>query len=172
MLNTFKEFWTDCHRHFKKYSDPEEARANPPNILVGRDEDWHFLCDHYMSRAFQCNHGRTRLLDRSSLTIIATGQSRFYNDSTSSLRKKGSRSIVWTCFKKHMFEPGRSCRRPQRMRIPSLPQKVVSRSLGMRYVIRCWVDDQATQKALVEDPSRRSARRRVQAVPRRHVCSP
>uniref|UniRef100_A0A9I9EFK6 CACTA en-spm transposon protein n=1 Tax=Cucumis melo TaxID=3656 RepID=A0A9I9EFK6_CUCME len=53
MLNTFKEFWTDCHRHFKKYSDPEEARANPPNILVGRDEDWHFLCDHYMSRAFQ-----------------------------------------------------------------------------------------------------------------------
>ncbi|KAA0041902.1 CACTA en-spm transposon protein [Cucumis melo var. makuwa] len=43
----------DCHRHFKKYSDPEEARANPPNAFVGRDEDWHFLCDHYISRAFQ-----------------------------------------------------------------------------------------------------------------------
>uniref|UniRef100_A0A9I9EEW5 CACTA en-spm transposon protein n=1 Tax=Cucumis melo TaxID=3656 RepID=A0A9I9EEW5_CUCME len=53
MLTTFKEFWADCHRHFKKYSDPEEARANPPNALVGRDEDWHFLCDHYISRAFQ-----------------------------------------------------------------------------------------------------------------------
>ncbi|KAA0062622.1 CACTA en-spm transposon protein [Cucumis melo var. makuwa] len=39
MLTTFKEFRTDCHRHFKKYSDPEEARANPPNALVGRDED-------------------------------------------------------------------------------------------------------------------------------------
>ncbi|KAA0046351.1 CACTA en-spm transposon protein [Cucumis melo var. makuwa] len=53
MLTTFKEFRADCHKHFKKYSDPEEARANPPNALVGRDEDWHFLCDHYISRAFQ-----------------------------------------------------------------------------------------------------------------------
>ncbi|KAA0053399.1 CACTA en-spm transposon protein [Cucumis melo var. makuwa] len=39
--------------HFKKYSDVEEARVNPLNLLVGRDENWHFLCDHYMSRAFQ-----------------------------------------------------------------------------------------------------------------------
>uniref|UniRef100_A0A9I9EA59 CACTA en-spm transposon protein n=1 Tax=Cucumis melo TaxID=3656 RepID=A0A9I9EA59_CUCME len=31
MLTTFKEFQGDCHRHFKKYSNPEEARANPPN---------------------------------------------------------------------------------------------------------------------------------------------
>ncbi|KAA0037193.1 CACTA en-spm transposon protein [Cucumis melo var. makuwa] len=53
MLTTFKEFRTDCHRYFKKYSDPEEARANPPNALVERDDDWHFLCDHYISRAFQ-----------------------------------------------------------------------------------------------------------------------
>ncbi|KAA0046002.1 gamma-aminobutyrate transaminase POP2 [Cucumis melo var. makuwa] len=53
MLNTFNEFWADCHRHLKKYSDLEEARANPPNILVGCDEDWHFLCVHYMSRVFQ-----------------------------------------------------------------------------------------------------------------------
>ncbi|KAA0062361.1 CACTA en-spm transposon protein [Cucumis melo var. makuwa] len=35
----------------------------------------------------------------------------------------------------------------------------------MRYAIRCWVDDQTTQKALVRDPSRRLARQRVQAVP-------
>ncbi|KAA0060388.1 CACTA en-spm transposon protein [Cucumis melo var. makuwa] len=53
MLTTFKEFRTNCHRHFKKYSDPEEAHANSPNALVGRHEDWYFLCDHYMSRAFQ-----------------------------------------------------------------------------------------------------------------------
>ncbi|TYK20900.1 CACTA en-spm transposon protein [Cucumis melo var. makuwa] len=33
MLTIFKEFRADCHRHFKKYSDPEEARANPPNAL-------------------------------------------------------------------------------------------------------------------------------------------
>ncbi|KAA0062721.1 CACTA en-spm transposon protein [Cucumis melo var. makuwa] len=33
MLMTFKEFRADCHRHFKKYSDREEARANLPNAL-------------------------------------------------------------------------------------------------------------------------------------------
>ncbi|KAA0045129.1 CACTA en-spm transposon protein [Cucumis melo var. makuwa] len=39
MLTTFKEFQADCHKHFKKYSGPEEAHANPPNALVGRHED-------------------------------------------------------------------------------------------------------------------------------------
>uniref|UniRef100_A0A9I9ECM2 CACTA en-spm transposon protein n=1 Tax=Cucumis melo TaxID=3656 RepID=A0A9I9ECM2_CUCME len=39
MLMTFKEFRTDCHRQFKKYNDPEKARANPSNVLVGRHED-------------------------------------------------------------------------------------------------------------------------------------
>uniref|UniRef100_A0A9I9E8D7 CACTA en-spm transposon protein n=1 Tax=Cucumis melo TaxID=3656 RepID=A0A9I9E8D7_CUCME len=33
MLMTFKEFRTDCHRQFKKYNDPEKARANPSNVL-------------------------------------------------------------------------------------------------------------------------------------------
>uniref|UniRef100_A0A9I9E5H2 NBS-LRR type resistance protein n=1 Tax=Cucumis melo TaxID=3656 RepID=A0A9I9E5H2_CUCME len=42
---------------------------------------------------------------------------------------------------------------------PSLPQRVVSHSLRMKYAIRCWVDDQATQKALVGDPSQRPAER-------------
>uniref|UniRef100_A0A9I9EBW9 CACTA en-spm transposon protein n=1 Tax=Cucumis melo TaxID=3656 RepID=A0A9I9EBW9_CUCME len=39
MLNTFKEFRAECQRHFKTYSNPEEARANAPKLLVGRDED-------------------------------------------------------------------------------------------------------------------------------------
>ncbi|KAA0036833.1 NBS-LRR type resistance protein [Cucumis melo var. makuwa] len=125
------------------------------------------------------NHGRTRLLDRSSLTIIVEGPSRFYNDSMSSLKEEGSRSIVWNCSGKHTFELGHSCRRPPRMRIIkcwnsnlSLPQRVVSHSLRIRYAIRCWVDDQATQKALVGDPSRGPAERRVQAVRRHLVRSP
>uniref|UniRef100_A0A9I9EK54 NBS-LRR type resistance protein n=1 Tax=Cucumis melo TaxID=3656 RepID=A0A9I9EK54_CUCME len=53
-----------------------------------------------------------------------------------------------------------------------LPQRVVSHSLRMRYAIRCWVDDQATQKALVGDPSRRPVGRRVRAVHRHLVRSP
>ncbi|KAA0053563.1 NBS-LRR type resistance protein [Cucumis melo var. makuwa] len=97
----------------------------------------------------------------------------------SSLKEEDNRSIVWNCFGKHTFELGHSCRRPPRMRIikcwnsnPSLPQRVVSHSLRMRYAIRCWVDDQATQKALVGDPSRRPAERQVQAVRRHLVRSP
>ncbi|TYK02447.1 NBS-LRR type resistance protein [Cucumis melo var. makuwa] len=55
---------------------------------------------------------------------------------------------------------------------PNLPQRVVSHSLRMRYAIRCWVDDHATQKALVGDPSRRPVERRVQAVRRHLIRSP
>ncbi|KAA0067202.1 NBS-LRR type resistance protein [Cucumis melo var. makuwa] len=47
------------------------------------------------------NHRPTRVLDRSSLTIIAAGQSHLYNDSTSSLDKKESRSTMWSCSSKH-----------------------------------------------------------------------
>ncbi|TYK20270.1 CACTA en-spm transposon protein [Cucumis melo var. makuwa] len=54
---------------------------------------------------------RIRLLDRSNLTIIAVGQSYFYNDSMSSLRKEGSQSTVWSCSDKHTFEMGCSCPR-------------------------------------------------------------
>ncbi|KAA0046162.1 NBS-LRR type resistance protein [Cucumis melo var. makuwa] len=133
MLMTFKEFWADYYRHFKKYSDSER-------LVPTYQMHW-------------SNHRRTGLLDRSSLTIIVTGLSRFYNDSTSSLREKMSRSIVWSCFRKHTFELRRSCRRPQRM-------------------CMCWVDDQATQKALVRDPSQRPAGRRVRAVRRHLVRSP
>ncbi|KAA0051501.1 NBS-LRR type resistance protein [Cucumis melo var. makuwa] len=53
----------------------------------------------------------------------------------------------------------------QMLELQSQPtQRVVSHSLRMRYAIRCWIDDQATQKALVEDPSQRPAGRRVRAV--------
>ncbi|KAA0058217.1 CACTA en-spm transposon protein [Cucumis melo var. makuwa] len=99
MLTTFKEFRADCHRHFKKYSNTEEARANPPNALE----------QSRTNKAARQRH----------LTIIVAGPSRFYNDSTSSLREKGSRSIVWSCFEKHTFELGRSCRRLPRMRMHS-----------------------------------------------------
>ncbi|KAA0036196.1 CACTA en-spm transposon protein [Cucumis melo var. makuwa] len=43
----------NCHRNFKEYNDPEQARTNLPHILVGRLEDWYFLCDHYMILTFQ-----------------------------------------------------------------------------------------------------------------------
>ncbi|KAA0025161.1 CACTA en-spm transposon protein [Cucumis melo var. makuwa] len=103
-----QEFKSDCHRHFTKYSYLEQACANPPHILVGRTKGWHFLFDHYMSRAFQSNHRRTRLLDKSSLTIIAAGTSRrFYSDSISSLSNEVNQSIVWSYSSKHTFDMAR-----------------------------------------------------------------
>ncbi|KAA0037643.1 NBS-LRR type resistance protein [Cucumis melo var. makuwa] len=109
----------------------------------------------------------------SRVTVTDTSKTRV------SLSKEESRSTVWSCSEKYMFDLGRSCRRPQRMHIincwnssPSLPQRVVSHSLGMRNAIRCWVDNQATQKALVGDLSRKPARREVQTVSQCHVRSP
>ncbi|KAA0050525.1 CACTA en-spm transposon protein [Cucumis melo var. makuwa] len=44
IFTSFKEFIGDCHRHFIKYRNLKQARVNLPHILVGRMEDWHFLC--------------------------------------------------------------------------------------------------------------------------------
>ncbi|KAA0025323.1 CACTA en-spm transposon protein [Cucumis melo var. makuwa] len=77
-------------QHFKKYNDPEEARANPPHLLVGRDEDLRCLCDHYMSHAFQ-EQSRTNKATRQKQPYNhSRDQSRFYNDNTSSLSKEES----------------------------------------------------------------------------------
>ena len=56
MLSTFKEFMGDFHKHFTKYKEPEKARANPLHVLVERMEDGYFICDHYISRAFQVSN--------------------------------------------------------------------------------------------------------------------
>uniref|UniRef100_A0A9I9EH47 CACTA en-spm transposon protein n=1 Tax=Cucumis melo TaxID=3656 RepID=A0A9I9EH47_CUCME len=121
MLTTFKEFRADCHRHFKKYSDSGEARANLPN---------HWLdvmrIDTSSATTISAEQSRTnKTANRSSLTIIVADPSHFYNDSTSSLREKGSRSIVWSCFGKRTFKLRRSCRRPPRMRIKSKPFQIL-----------------------------------------------
>ncbi|KAA0043440.1 uncharacterized protein E6C27_scaffold1639G00520 [Cucumis melo var. makuwa] len=56
MLSTFKEFRVDCHRHFKKYNDPEEARANPlklssqPTPKASRPLSGDEICDKVLSR--------------------------------------------------------------------------------------------------------------------------
>ncbi|KAA0053370.1 CACTA en-spm transposon protein [Cucumis melo var. makuwa] len=108
MLTTFKEFWGDCHRHFKKYSHPEEACANPLNIL---EQSW---------------------------TNKATRQKQPYNHSSGSksflqrrhelAEKKGSRSTMWSCFEKYTFELERSYRKLQRMQsnagtpVPAYPE--------------------------------------------------
>ncbi|KAA0052038.1 CACTA en-spm transposon protein [Cucumis melo var. makuwa] len=42
------------------HSDSKETRANPPHLWVGRDEDWHFPYDHYMSRAFRHEFAKQR----------------------------------------------------------------------------------------------------------------
>ncbi|TYK01073.1 CACTA en-spm transposon protein [Cucumis melo var. makuwa] len=127
MLTTFKEFRANCHKHFKKYSDPKEARANPPNALV----------------AISAVHSRQKQPYNHS-----SGSKSFLQRQYELLREKESRSIVWSCSGKDTFGLGRSCRRASRMRIikcwnsnSSLPQRVVSHSLRMRYAIRCWVDD-------------------------------
>ena len=67
---------------------------------------------------FSCrsNHGRTMLLDQSSLiNIEARDPSRFYNDNTSSLSNKVSQLTMWSYSRKHTFEMARLFCRPLRM---------------------------------------------------------
>ncbi|KAA0050066.1 CACTA en-spm transposon protein [Cucumis melo var. makuwa] len=117
MLTTFKEFRTDCHRHFKKYSDPEEARANPPNAL------------------YELAERRGQPVDRVELfwkTHIRAGT-----------------------FVSQAAEDAHN----QMLELQSQPtQRVVSHSLRIRYAIRCWVDDQATQKAFGWGPKPKARR--------------
>ncbi|KAL0539684.1 hypothetical protein IC582_023900 [Cucumis melo] len=53
MLIVWKEFRRQNHRHFKKFNNPEHARANPPPRLSNRVQNWHFLYDYYLTRQFQ-----------------------------------------------------------------------------------------------------------------------
>ncbi|KAA0040682.1 uncharacterized protein E5676_scaffold534G00180 [Cucumis melo var. makuwa] len=80
MLTTFKEFRAHCYRDFKKYNDLEKARANPPNVLVGRHKDWQFLYDHYMSRAFQEQSRMNKAAKQKQPYNHRSGPSSFYNE--------------------------------------------------------------------------------------------
>ncbi|KAA0033895.1 CACTA en-spm transposon protein [Cucumis melo var. makuwa] len=103
ILHIFKEFRGDCHRHFKKYSDPVEACANPPHLLWDVMRIDTTLTNKAARQKHPYNH--------------SSGSKSFLNDNTSSLSKEGSRSIVWSCSGKHMFETECLCHRLQRMHI-------------------------------------------------------
>ncbi|KAA0051777.1 NBS-LRR type resistance protein [Cucumis melo var. makuwa] len=98
---------------------------------------------------FRSNHGRTMLLDQSSLiNIEARDPSRFYNDNTSSLSNKVSQLTMWSYSRKHTFEMARLFCRPLRMHIMklwnsslSLSQRILNHSLERRYVRSFWVGD-------------------------------
>ncbi|KAA0035656.1 CACTA en-spm transposon protein [Cucumis melo var. makuwa] len=152
---TFKEFRGDFHRHFKKYNDLKEARANPSNLLVGCDEEWHFFCDHYMSCAFQ----------EQSRTNKAARQKQSYNHSS------GSKSFLR---RQHELVEQRGESVDQLMlKLQSQPTLEGSQPL-FRDVIcdKYWVDDLGYYKSLGWEPKLKAARRRVRAVPRRHVQRP
>ncbi|KAA0056251.1 NBS-LRR type resistance protein [Cucumis melo var. makuwa] len=127
--NTSKSLRVAC-----RFSDLEEARANPETRLVNCVEDLHFICDHYMTHQFQ-------------------EQSRINKAWTMS-----------SCLEKHMVVGLASLfHRRQRISIvecwnPSLDpsQRIYNHSLEMRYARPCWVGDRATQKVSVEIPKPKS----------------
>ncbi|KAA0046924.1 CACTA en-spm transposon protein [Cucumis melo var. makuwa] len=66
-------------QHFKKYSDPKESTCQPTAHICGTYEG--------LTLPLRSLH-ESCILGGSSLTIIAMGRSRFYNDSTNSLRNE------------------------------------------------------------------------------------
>uniref|UniRef100_A0A9I9EG80 CACTA en-spm transposon protein n=1 Tax=Cucumis melo TaxID=3656 RepID=A0A9I9EG80_CUCME len=113
--------WADVDR---VYIEVVKADLQWFFVLDFNDQAMNRFVEHQMLSTFKefwgdyhrhfkmSNHGRIRLLDRRNLTIIAASQSRFYNDIMSLLSKEGSQSSVWSCYEKHTFDSGRSCRRP------------------------------------------------------------
>ena len=84
-----------------------------------------FICIRN-KQLFSCrsNHRRIRLLDKSSLTIIAANPSCFYNNSMSSLNNEVNQSTMSSYSRKHTFEMTRSFCRPLRMRACKFKQYI------------------------------------------------
>ncbi|KAA0053771.1 CACTA en-spm transposon protein [Cucumis melo var. makuwa] len=159
MLTTFKEFWTDCHRHFKKYSDPEEARANPPNAL----EQSRTNKAARQKQPYNHSSGSKSFLQRQYELAERRGQP---VDHVELFRETHVRAGT---FVSQAVEDAHN----QMLELQSQPTPEGSQPLFEDEICnQVLVDDQATQKALVGDPSRRPAERRVQAVRRHLVRSP
>lgn len=52
MAIRFREFKFELHAYFMEFASIEEALAEPPRELVGRPEQWEFLCQHFQSERF------------------------------------------------------------------------------------------------------------------------
>ncbi|TYK23153.1 NBS-LRR type resistance protein [Cucumis melo var. makuwa] len=164
-VNEYGRIRRPCKREYLYHGEPvnlHRGRGNKGRFgRIYRCCQGHFIAmnrfvEHQMLTSFKelrgdyhrhfkkTNHRRTRLLDKSSLTIIVAGPSRFYNDSTSSLSNEVSQLTVWSYSRKHMLGVARSFRRIKCWNSsPSPPQRI----------LKIWVDDRATQKALVGNPS-------------------
>ncbi|KAA0048475.1 NBS-LRR type resistance protein [Cucumis melo var. makuwa] len=79
----------------------------------------------------QSNYGRTRMLDKSSLTIKVASLSRFYNDNTRLLRNEMSQSTMWSYSRKHMLGVANSFCRLLRMDVDEIFEKLLGRRIRL-----------------------------------------
>ncbi|TYK00143.1 CACTA en-spm transposon protein [Cucumis melo var. makuwa] len=104
MLTYFKESKGNCYRHFKKYNDSKQARNQPIRQIGGMFGSLAlFMRSPYEPCILEEQSQTNKATKHSSLTIIVASPSRFYNDSTSSLRNEVSQLIVWCYSRKHML---------------------------------------------------------------------
>ena len=148
MLISFKEFKGDCYKHFKKYNDPKQARVNLPHRLVGRLEHCHFLCNHYLSRAFwwdlhismlhyftfnflyACITLKKYFLagvinDEQGCFVSSGSKSFLQRDNTSLLKNEVSQLIIWKCLGKHTLRVVNLFVYTLRLLIRTLPCKFI-----------------------------------------------
>uniref|UniRef100_A0A9I9EHF8 CACTA en-spm transposon protein n=1 Tax=Cucumis melo TaxID=3656 RepID=A0A9I9EHF8_CUCME len=102
MLTTFKEFRADCHKHFKKYSDPEEARANPPNALEqSRTNKAASGSKSFLQRQYELAERRGQPVDRVELfreTHVRAGT--FVSQAAEDAHEKSKNKIFKKIYKK------------------------------------------------------------------------
>ncbi|TYK14632.1 CACTA en-spm transposon protein [Cucumis melo var. makuwa] len=112
MLTTFKEFRADYHRHFKKYSDPEEARANRPN---------HWLdvmrIDTFFATTISVEQSRTNKAARQRQPYnYSSGSKSFLQRQYELAERKGKSVDRVELFREINIRAGTFVSRPSRMR--------------------------------------------------------
>ncbi|KAA0051316.1 uncharacterized protein E6C27_scaffold55G00290 [Cucumis melo var. makuwa] len=92
MLTIFKEFWADCHKHFKKYNDPKKACAKPPNKVSqptpegSRPLSGDEICDQVLGR--RPDYSKDLGWGSKSKACKTTSASSFTTSCSSSTQKK------------------------------------------------------------------------------------
>ncbi|KAA0053216.1 CACTA en-spm transposon protein [Cucumis melo var. makuwa] len=135
MLIVWKEFRGQNHRHFKKFDDPEQARANPPPKLRNREQS-------SINRTAKAKQPYNHNSDAKC----------FYNDNTRTLG-------VTSLFRKRLQMRIVKCWNSS----PNLSQRILNYSIGTRYARSFWrelthvreVNELKTRLEVVEEESNR-----------------
>ncbi|XP_068340476.1 uncharacterized protein [Pyrus communis] len=104
--NRYRNWKSDLHVHFKKWADPETARLHGcPSELVDRQDDWDWLCKHFMDPKF-VKRSIAGKIARESKTLLHHSGSKPFSYRLEERRQEGSKFPNIDLFKDVYVRPG------------------------------------------------------------------